>query len=1081
MGSLNPGPCLQRRALTMLAAILAVTWTCAKPPVAPATTPAELGRFADRHLGAYRPWHGRLSIDLDYAQCVPASTQQVLEPCRAPSPGPLSTAKRLLLRDAERYSSMALDDATDSQALHVRALWILLGGDEARLTEAAQLLETALLDSPNEAALHNDLAVVYLAQVARGQQSQLPRALDHAQAAVRWSVPGVPGAQAPTPRRSIAQFNAGLAASAVPLIQTARATWHALLATHGESKIWNEEARKRLSELVETNRDAEIVRRLEKPLGSARAASALVRARPDQAYVYLFESLMPRWARTVEATGEDDSEIQTELRWFATALRNVLGDQTGEELLNVLARTADRNERCRYARGFLAYARGRSQLAENRIAEAKRAFSLAEWNDPNDNGPLARWSRVWLALIGVYTGDHGAAEDLLDQTERGIELAHVPMLAGRVLWHRGLSWTRQGQDALSVASFRQAEALFGSLADSRSAAAIQLMLGDDLDALGRPDRGWETRLNAVRTLSEYPDSVAFHNVLVTSADACQSQGWIDAGLAFAAEAVAQASRSEDPISRVEAGQRLGALLAKAGRLIQARVAFDRALEESTTITEPIFRESVRAEVRLERATLGSAADAASELDALYDYYLRRRHTNRLLAVLLGRARRARRQGDLQIAVRDLEESISRLLDKNRTLQGVGDRLAHAHVIGEIFAELIGQHADKGNAFESLALTTCARLAPYRSLQEPGRGHLLEGSCTDLKDVLRTRLRALPTDERWIVYLSLPKRTLIWEIENRTVALHVEHLSRPALDRKIQRFRHAIVDGRKDRMEAASAALWESLKLGDESDQPPAKVVIAPDGVLERLSFGALIDPRSGRYLIDRQPIEISVGDLFQKRMTADDFPQVSAKPLVVADPAFDRGLWNLDRLPGARNEASIIAAAVGSPTPLVGTSATRERLLDALTEATLFHFAGHAVSLIDDPFDSYLLLADDNISPASQQLTAESLFHQDLSRLRLVVLSACQTATGGRLRTSPASSLAGLAMPFLIRSQAQVVASLEVVEDHAVSTLMQRFYSHLAAGAPVAQALRLAQLDLLGGADNVSKAPRAWSSFVVLR
>jgi len=75
--------------------------------------------------------------------------------------------------------------------------------------------------------------------------------------------------------------------------------------------------------------------------------------------------------------------------------------------------------------------------------------------------------------------------------------------------------------------------------------------------------------------------------------------------------------------------------------------------------------------------------------------------------------------------------------------------------------------------------------------------------------------------------------------------------------------------------------------------------------------------------------------------------------------------------------------------PLYEQQATREALWAMLPEATIAHFACHGQFGLDDTLDSALLLAQES------RLTLHDLVAGDttaLSNLRLVALSACQTA-----------------------------------------------------------------------------------------
>jgi tetratricopeptide (TPR) repeat protein len=96
-------------------------------------------------------------------------------------------------------------------------------------------------------------------------------------------------------------------------------------------------------------------------------------------------------------------------------------------------------------------------------------------------------------------------------------------------------------------------------------------------------------------------------------------------------------------------------------------------------------------------------------------------------------------------------------------------------------------------------------------------------------------------------------------------------------------------------------------------------------------------------------------------------------------------------------------------------------------------------------------------------------------RADLVVLASCGSATG---RVLSGEGVQGLASAFLAAEAPAVVASLWPVDDDLTALLMDRFYNHLAGGAPVATALSRAQQEMRE--DAATAHPFAWAGFVVI-
>jgi CHAT domain-containing protein len=197
----------------------------------------------------------------------------------------------------------------------------------------------------------------------------------------------------------------------------------------------------------------------------------------------------------------------------------------------------------------------------------------------------------------------------------------------------------------------------------------------------------------------------------------------------------------------------------------------------------------------------------------------------------------------------------------------------------------------------------------------------------------------------------------------------------------------------------------------------------------------------------------------------------------------------------AREVDRLLAAEFGKPdgalTVLTGKDAKKDRVVELLGTRRWVHLATHGefqqrrtesfgVHDALAPLDSVLVFAGANADAtggAQSLLTAEELSLLDLSRVELMVLSACQTGLGhvqagqGQIGLVGALSRAGVG---------SVVASLWKVDDAATSRLMERFYEHAIQGekpAPISAALRLAQVELLSGGEHTH--PYYWAAWGV--
>ena len=159
-------------------------------------------------------------------------------------------------------------------------------------------------------------------------------------------------------------------------------------------------------------------------------------------------------------------------------------------------------------------------------------------------------------------------------------------------------------------------------------------------------------------------------------------------------------------------------------------------------------------------------------------------------------------------------------------------------------------------------------------------------------------------------------------------------------------------------------------------------------------------------------------------------------------------------LPAARAEAISAIGALGQSAGrlLFGGAATLEALSAAVVGASHLHFACHGHFDSDDPLGSGLQLADGEFLTA-RDLLAGAL---DLSRLRLVVLSVCQSSVADPVR-APAE-LTGLVAALLQRGVPTVIACAWPVDDLASWAFMGRFYDlHLGRGQSAGSALSSAR------------------------
>lgn len=141
---------------------------------------------------------------------------------------------------------------------------------------------------------------------------------------------------------------------------------------------------------------------------------------------------------------------------------------------------------------------------------------------------------------------------------------------------------------------------------------------------------------------------------------------------------------------------------------------------------------------------------------------------------------------------------------------------------------------------------------------------------------------------------------------------------------------------------------------------------------------------------------------------------------VAGDPDFSAEReFVLPPLPGARREAQAIGRALGVK-PILGSAATRTRVLEGLASASLVFLSTHGVASSDEPLDESFLAFSDG------RLTARQIQH-NRTRARLVVLGACQTGLGA----VHDAGVIGIARAFQLAGATGVLMTLWNIDDAA--------------------------------------------------
>jgi CHAT domain-containing protein/cytochrome c-type biogenesis protein CcmH/NrfG len=330
------------------------------------------------------------------------------------------------------------------------------------------------------------------------------------------------------------------------------------------------------------------------------------------------------------------------------------------------------------------------------------------------------------------------------------------------------------------------------------------------------------------------------------------------------------------------------------------------------------------------------------------------------------------------------------------------------------------------------------------------------------------------DRTLLVYAELRTQVVAWAYDDRGIRLARIQGTPQELHRAVTEFANACANPDSDipHLRDQGRTLY-NLLVGPFADylEPDRVLIIEADGQLAKLPFQALVLPE-GSYLGLQRTLAFSPGLHYMLRLRPEETITSDENVLIVGEPALARSDIDFIPLPDANREVREIAGLFRNSTLISGKTATAPNIIQHLSSASVFHFAGHAISGAEG---TGLKVAPANeLESASALLTPDQIEAQRLSRIRLVVLSACSTAQPG---DDGLADSGNISLAFLRGGVPHVVATRWAVDSSTVSELTRSFYSELLTGRSPGAALLRAATELNHQANRVH--PYFWASFSV--
>ncbi len=301
--------------------------------------------------------------------------------------------------------------------------------------------------------------------------------------------------------------------------------------------------------------------------------------------------------------------------------------------------------------------------------------------------------------------------------------------------------------------------------------------------------------------------------------------------------------------------------------------------------------------------------------------------------------------------------------------------------------------------------------------------------------------------------------------------YTQAVTQSELESTIEQLRHYITEPDRTReVQQLSAQIYTWLikpLIADLKIKQPKTLVFVLDGLLQTIPMSVLYDGE--QYLIEKYALALTPGLRLLNPQTVSSSSSLLAggvsKFLQVENQSFSALTNVVEEL----NTFSELDSQV-----LLNEQFTPANLLEQLntTSASIVHLATHG-QFRSNPEQTFLLMWQQLLTIQDFSSLLQSRARAVVNPLDLLVLSACDTATGDRQATL---GLAGVA----VRSgSVSTLATLWQVNDDSTTELMKHFYQQFDQNNK-AEALRQAQLKLWQTAGKDWRVPAFWSAYIMI-
>jgi CHAT domain-containing protein len=251
--------------------------------------------------------------------------------------------------------------------------------------------------------------------------------------------------------------------------------------------------------------------------------------------------------------------------------------------------------------------------------------------------------------------------------------------------------------------------------------------------------------------------------------------------------------------------------------------------------------------------------------------------------------------------------------------------------------------------------------------------------------------------------------------------------------------------------------------------PPGirRIVLIPDDELNYVAFETLQDA-TGKFLLEKYSIQYQYSTALLKKSKG----RFESHETLGFAPFVSSGNDTFNKLPFSAKEMTAVKGK-----KFLGEQGTKANFISHVSSFALVHLATHAVAG-SGAGASFIVFAGTGEN-GETKLYTEEIYNLTLQKTRLIILSACETASGDLVK---GEGVISLSRAFTMAGCPNIITSLWKADDFSTAYLTTKIHFYLDKDNTIEEAVRNAKLDYLQDAsiNPRMKHPFYWSHLVFI-